>query len=127
MDSDGESINSKEYLEKALKASKGFSDIVEEKNRIRRLLKDFFQDRDCCTLIRPVANEADLQNLEELEINSLRPEFVSQMEEFRKKVLSEVKPKTLNGKELNGEMLAALIENYISAINNGAVPNIEST
>ena len=74
-----------------------------------------------------MANEADLQNLEEIEINSLRPEFVSQMEEFRKKVLSEVKPKTLNGKELNGEMLAALIENYISAINNGAVPNIEST
>ena len=37
-----------------------------------------------------------------------------------------MKPKMLNGKLLNGEMLMSLCDNYVTAINNGAVPNIES-
>jgi hypothetical protein len=43
VDSEGENITPKEYLEKALIPQKGFSDSVEDKNRIRRLLKEFFQ------------------------------------------------------------------------------------
>ena len=35
-------------------------------------------------------------------------------------------PKILNGKLLNGAMVADLCETYCEAINNGAVPNIES-
>ena len=35
-------------------------------------------------------------------------------------------PKKLNGKFLNGVMLADLCTTYIHAINNGAIPNIES-
>ena len=126
VDSDGEALTPKEYLEKALQGQKGFSDSVEDKNRIRRLLKEFFKDRDCCTLVRPVANESDLQNLEEKESVDLRPEFVEQMLSLRKKVLGGIKPKALNGKLLNGEMLATLIENYVAAMNKGAVPSIES-
>jgi hypothetical protein len=37
-----------------------------------------------------------------------------------------MKPKALNGKELNGEMFISLIKSYLSAINGGAVPNIEN-
>ena len=32
----------------------------------------------------------------------------------------------LNGKKLNGSMMATLAESYVVAINNGAVPNIET-
>jgi hypothetical protein len=35
-------------------------------------------------------------------------------------------PKMLNGKYLNGIMLADLCSTYIDAINNGAIPNIQS-
>lgn len=45
---------------------------------------------------------------------------------LRKKILTRMKPKTLNGKELNGEMFISLIKSYLSAINGGAVPNIEN-
>ena len=126
VDTDGEVLTSRDYLEKALQTQKGFSDSVEEKNRIRRLLKDFFKDRDCCTLVRPVSNEADLQNLEEKEEDKLRPEFVQQMHILRKRMFEGIKPKALNGKNLNGEMLATLIENYVSAMNKGVVPTIET-
>lgn len=59
-DENGASISQKEYLEGALKEQKGFSDAVEQKNRIRRLLKTFFIDRECCTMVRPVSNESEL-------------------------------------------------------------------
>lgn len=46
-DKNGNKINSKEYLENALELQKGSSDAIENKNKIRRHLKYFFQDRDC--------------------------------------------------------------------------------
>jgi hypothetical protein len=73
---EGEPITSKEYLEKALQPQKGFSDGVEQKNRIRRMLKSFFKERDCCTMIRPLTKEENLQSLEKVPIEDLRPEFV---------------------------------------------------
>jgi hypothetical protein len=42
----GDQINSKEYLEKALELQKGASDAIENKNKIRRMIKHFFNDRD---------------------------------------------------------------------------------
>jgi hypothetical protein len=56
-------ITSKEYFENALQQQKGSSDNVETKNRIRRLIKHFFKDRDCYTLVRPVEEEKELQKL----------------------------------------------------------------
>lgn len=54
-------ITSREYFENALQPQKGNSDKVENRNRIRRLVKHFFKDRDCCTLVRPIEEEKDLQ------------------------------------------------------------------
>jgi hypothetical protein len=62
-DKHGLMISSKEYLENALTEQKGVTDKIENKNRIRRLLKAFFKERDCSTLIRPVEDEKLLQNL----------------------------------------------------------------
>ena len=84
-------------MDKALALQKGFSDGVEEKNRIRRLLTSFFSDRDCHTLVRPLTNEADLQNLANMEMDQLRPEFFEQVIKLRRKMLHRMKAKTLNG------------------------------
>ena len=126
VDEEENSISSKEYLDKALMPQKGFSDSTEEKNKIRNLLKTFFKDRDCFTMVRPSTNEDDLQDLSSKNLDDLRPEFVTQVLELRQKVLEGVRPKKLNGKELNGEMLSNLLVSYVSAINNGAVPSIEN-
>eukprot|EP00357_Protocruzia_adherens_P021897 CAMPEP_0115015452 /NCGR_PEP_ID=MMETSP0216-20121206/26784_1 /TAXON_ID=223996 /ORGANISM="Protocruzia adherens, Strain Boccale" /LENGTH=1622 /DNA_ID=CAMNT_0002385589 /DNA_START=185 /DNA_END=5053 /DNA_ORIENTATION=+ len=126
VDEDGDPLSSREYLEKALEGQKGFSETIEQKNRIRRLLKTFFKDRDCVTLVRPLTDEDNLQNLEELEFDKLRPEFVEGVMELRKKVLNRMKPKMLNGKKLTGDMFSHLVKSYVVAINNGAVPCIDS-
>ena len=93
VDSEGEQISSKEYLEKALSNQKGFSDSVEQKNRIRRLLKSFFTDRDAVTMIRPLTDENRLQDLINIPLDELRPEFVEQIHVLRRKVLQRIKPK----------------------------------
>jgi chromosome segregation ATPase len=126
IDQDGNSLTAKEYLEKALQNQKGFSDAVEEKNRIRKMIKSFFPDRDCSCLVRPVTKEQDLQNLVEKEIDELRIEFVEQMVSLRQRVLARIKPKMLQNKKLNGEMFSNLILSYVDSINSGSVPSIES-
>ena len=105
---------------------KGFSDGIEQKNRIRRLLTSFFKERECFTLVRPLTNEENLQNLEEMDIDQLRPEFSGQIINLRRFLLNRIKPKTMNNKVLNGPMYAELVSAYIEAINEGAVPNIEN-
>jgi hypothetical protein len=59
----GDTITPGEYLERSLALQKGFSDDIEDKNRIRRLLTSFFKQRDCITLVRPLVNESKLQQL----------------------------------------------------------------
>ena len=72
-DKTGAPIQAREYLENALEIQKGSSDAIENKNKIRRMLKHFFKDRDCSTLVRPVETEEDLQNLRLLPDSCLRP------------------------------------------------------
>ena len=60
-------------------------------------------------------------------MQDLRPEFVDQIYTLRKKVLNRVKPKKINGKELNGAMFWNLMSSYVEAINKGAIPSIESS
>ena len=126
VDTEGDPISSKEYLEKALESQKGFTDDIEKKNRIRRLLQTFFPERDCLTMVRPLLDEKKLQNLEKMEINKLRPEFFEQVVNLRKKIMNKMKPKMLNDQNLNGEMYMSLVNNYTNAINDGTVPNIEN-
>lgn len=69
---------------------------MDPKNDIRRFIKMFFRERDCCTMIRPLTNEDELQNLERMELDELRAEFVEQVMHLRRKVINKVKPKTIN-------------------------------
>ena len=124
IDDNGENITAKEYLEKVLEGTKNIQD---PKNKIRKLIKAYFKDRDCYTMVRPLTNENKLQNLEDLPPEQLRPEFLEQIIGLRKKVLGRVRVKTLNGKPLNGEMYLNLVKGLIGALNSGNVPNIENT
>lgn len=126
VDHEGENIDSKEYLEKALNQQKGFSESVESKNRIRRLLTTFFKERDCWTLVRPLTKEENLQNLDKLELTKLRPEFHDQVNKMREKILNNVRPKLIQRSFIDGQMYVGLMQSYIESINNGGVPNIEN-
>ena len=126
-DINGNAITEKQYLEKALENVSGNNEIIEEKNRVRKLIRTYFPERDCFTMVRPVENEKDLQNLEYLSNGELRKEFLKQADNFRNKVFNIACPKTFRKKLLNGSMLVELVQNILDSINSGCIPVIENT
>ena len=126
VDDDGDTITPKEYLEKVLDTSKSTYEI-DDKTKIRKLIKTYFRDRDCHTMVRPITDENKLQDLANISTDKLRPDFVEGIMQLRKKISSKLKPKTLHKKNLNGDMFINMIKSFIDAINKGAVPNIENT
>lgn len=127
IDENGKAIEPNQYLEKTLMEQNGFSDSVEKKNKIRNVLKGFYQERECVPLVRPSGKESDLQKLDQLELSELRNEFVQQIMELRKKVMFKAKAKKVGGVQINGELLVRLLEDCVKAFNDGNVPNIDST
>ena len=119
VDDNNAPISAKAYLDRALRPMHGFSEGVEIKNRIRRMLTAFFPERDCVTLKRPVEDETMLQTLDQADWSAFRPEFVEQMTELRTKIYSSAPPKSVNGKVLDGFMIAHLAEQYALSINTG--------
>ena len=61
-----------------------------------------------------------------MSLEDLRPEFVEQVLEFRKKIFNNLKIKSIKGKEITGSMLSELIKIYLEAINQGCLPVIEN-
>jgi len=123
---EGNPITSKEYLEYSLELQNGTSEFIVNKNQIRKLVKEYFPNRDCVTLVRPLLEEGNLQKLERTPASKLRKEFIEQVNYLRKTVLNSINPKKLNGQELNGEMFIDLIKSYVKMINEGAVPIIQT-
>ena len=126
-DNDGNVITAKQYLENALMKQKGSTESIEEKNLVRKMIKTYFLERDCFPMVRPVENERDLQKLQTLSDDKIRPEFLRQSEMLRNKIYMKIKPKNFNGKILSGQMLINLLESIIEAINEGAIPVIENS
>ena len=126
-DKNGNVITEKQYLENALRELSGLTNSIEEKNRIRNLIRAYFPERDCFVMVRPTENEEDLQNLQNLPDNKFRKEFLEQSKIFKNKVLKKTKPKRLNGKVLTGAMLVEFVQNIIDSINAGCIPVIEDS
>lgn len=66
VDDEGNELSSRDYLERALSETHTTHKVnkdAEAKNEIRRELKKYFPLRDCCTLVRPIVNEDNLQSL----------------------------------------------------------------
>ena len=109
-DNEGNLITAKEYLEIALNEQKN-----EEKNYVRNVIKNYFKERDCFTIVRPVENESDLQRLNCLENEKIRPEFLEQIEILREKIFMNVKPKNFEGKKFfSGENFFFLLKMWLN-------------
>ena len=126
-DKDGNVITEKQYLENAFEEISGMSTTIEEKNRVRALIRAYFPERDCFVMVRPIEKENDLQNLQNLPDNQFRREFLEQSKIFRNKVMKKTKPKRFKNKILTGSMLVELVQSILDSINSGAIPVIENS
>lgn len=127
MDEYGDQITSNQYLEAALEHQDGFGPETDFKNKIRELIKGFFQKRSCFTLVRPLTSEEGLNRLAESKLENLRAEFVEEALKLRNSMLLNAKIKLMEDKMVNGEVMGGILRAYIDTINSGAIPNIENT
>jgi uncharacterized coiled-coil protein SlyX len=125
VNAEGVKLSSPEYLETCLQPVKGISENVENKNKVRRLLKFFFQDRDCVTVVRPAESEEEIQSLNLVESSQFRKEFHEQMLRTKSKIFRKARPKKFNHRILTGPMLLELAQSYASVLNSGKTPSIQ--
>lgn len=65
-----------EYLDNCLKPIEGDSVDVQKKNKIRATINNYFKQRGCHCLIRPVNDEKQLQRIEEVSLKDMKPLFL---------------------------------------------------
>ncbi len=66
-------LSPNKYLEQSLNPQAGDSEV---RNKIRSSIRSAFPQRSCVTFVRPLTKEEDLQKLDTLDIDQLRPEFM---------------------------------------------------
>ena len=98
-DKNGNTITEKQYMDNCLKIINSTNDHVEEINRIKTGIRNYFKDRECFTLM----NNDDI---------------------FNSNDYKKAKPKTFFGNVLTGNMILELIESLLNIINEGGSPII---
>ena len=93
---------------------------------MRNSIKSLFPQRECLALVRPHHSEKELRRLDQLQFSDLREEFQQGVKDLHEMILNQVKPKIFGDKTLDGALLAHMVETYVKAINEGAVPTIAS-
>ena len=124
IDNEGKPITPTQYLEKVLtdETKSKFNDSM---LKMRENIRNTFQERECITLPRPINNEEMLQNLNNLPIDSLRPEFVKGIKKVKKTILSACY-KQYQNKSLRGKNLIELLKSFVRSLNSEEIPQISS-
>ena len=138
VDEKGNAVSAKQYMENALREentnmlslneyNKGVIEEINKKNEIRKIIKLFFKERDCYTLIRPIHDEKKLKIIDQIPQEQLRPEFLTQMNILVGKIFENIRPKNINGGYMNGPMFLNLAKMYIDSLNSDELPNINTS
>ena len=116
MKEDGHKITENEYLESK----------INNHTEVKAALVKFFRMRELMTMVRPSKDEYQLANLNKVNFKDLRKEFQKKANSLKHKVFEECPLKQMSNKRISGKILARLLQLYVIAINDGAVPNITS-
>lgn len=121
----GKSCTEDEYLEHALKIKPGNSKETKKFNDIKETLRQFFPKRRCFTFCKPVDDKL-LKELEAVPEQDLFPEFLQKADQFCSTIFKDGDVFRVGGVAINGPRLLLLVQQYVKALNDGAVPCIGS-
>ncbi|KAK4364128.1 hypothetical protein RND71_015486 [Anisodus tanguticus] len=124
---DNRKITPRDYLELALRPVQGGGRDVAAKNEIRDSIRALFPDRECFPLVRPLSNENELQRLDQIPLENLRPEFKAGLDALTRFVFERTRPKQVGATIMTGPLFARITQSFLDALNNGAVPTITSS
>ena len=118
----GEKMAPDMYMEKCL-TERFDGKNKDEINMIKVNLLKYFKERECITLPSPV-KEKDLNMLKKLQFDDLESNFRDQFNNLRNKLYIDSKSKLINGRNVNGPMIAYLLTSFINEINKDNIPNV---
>ncbi|KAH0751611.1 hypothetical protein AABB24_016941 [Solanum stoloniferum] len=124
---DNRRITPRDYLELALRPVQGGGKDVAAKNEIRDSIRALFPDRECFPLVRPLSNENELQRLDQIPLENMRPEFKAGLDALTRFVFERTRPKQVGATIMTGPLFARITQSFLDALNNGAVPTITSS
>ncbi|KAK1412141.1 hypothetical protein QVD17_33144 [Tagetes erecta] len=124
---DNRKITPRDYLELALRPVTGGVRDVAAKNEIRESIRALFPDRECFTLVRPLNEENELQRLDQIPLDNMRPEFKAGLDALTRFVFERTRPKQVGSAVMTGPIFARITQSFLDALNNGAVPTITSS
>ena len=129
-DTRGKQVGPAQYLESALSdlptGPGGYTRDAQKSTQVRQAILNFFKYRDCVTMVRPVHDEADLRNIQDLPDQRIRPEFLGQLHLVRDKIYKNCTQKVINGTPLNSSMFAVYLRQFVDSFNSGRMPAIQT-
>ena len=102
MSIDGKDRTPDQYMENALKLREGHSKRTADYNEPRRCILDFFPNRKCFVLCRPVDDDAKIQKLEAVDEQEIKPKFLAQAKEATDAILKKAKSMRVDRNLING-------------------------
>jgi hypothetical protein len=125
-DERGRRISPSQYLENCLNDPNYGERTSEDSRKIKKSILNFFKDRECVTLVRPIGDESELQKMNNIPDHYLRKEFVEGVNNLRNLIMRNAGPKTYEGEIITGPAITSMIESYVEAFNSDSIPNIKS-
>jgi hypothetical protein len=110
-----------DYLEQAL-LQKDHWKKDSSQTLTRKIFKQVFTKRNCFTLVRPLHDEQQLRNIEEIPFENLRPEFTSKLYDIIDFIDRKTTIKTVKGNQLNGEEFCLFLKHIVASLNNDSFP-----
>lgn len=115
---DGTCCSEQEYLESALADAEG----TEDRNKIRKAIRDAFSSRCMVTLPRPA------EHTQKMTRRSMSNAFLNGVKDLRKRVLSDIHTLKAGEHPMTGGMFAQVCSSFVDAINRpGSMPCIQDS
>jgi len=130
LDPQGRPISPSDYLEQALHAAPLVGhdqDRGQAALEVRQSLLKFFAQRSCFTLVRPAIEEEQLQRLETMPYQQLRPEFRAGVEALRGQLITACRasPKAVGGQLISCTAFVALLRQLVTSMNENEVLSVK--
>ena len=121
----GDKMTEDIYMEKCLKERFDGKN-KDELNMIKENLIKYFKQRECVALPRPLEEEKEFIMLKRRKFSDLHDDFKNKFSMLKNKIYKSSHVKMINGKPINGPMIAYLLTKFVKIINRGKIPNISN-
>jgi hypothetical protein len=95
------------------------------KNKMRKLIKNYFNRRTCLAFCRPTLDEKTLQKIES--DDQIKTEFKDEVSDLMQLLIMGAVPKTVNKCYLTGRVFFNFLDTIINALNSGEVPLLSNS